>query len=229
MGIKLLPTGKMACYECSELVIEEGNAIGCSACHKWAHKKCAHINSLSKSDLKQVNWICTPCLDILKYHLREGQTVIKQLDAYQEKVQKKLDEIDSKMESVNDMMTKVEKSITQPMSLPPPLAPPSYANAAKKHLLVLKSTDDSQKATDRKEEISTALDGLQIVDAKFKHSGKVVLNFENEAQRDEAAARMNNRDDLTASRTKTLLPKIMVCNVNAMENKDILETIIAKK
>ena len=120
MGIKFLPTGKMAYYECSVPVIEESGAIGCSACLKWAHRKCVHVNSLSKSDLKQVNWICSPCLDILKYHLREGQTVIKQLDAYQENVQEKFGDIDSKLESINDMMTKVERSINQSTSLPPP-------------------------------------------------------------------------------------------------------------
>ena len=112
--------GRMTCCECSDPIVEEGSPIGCSACLKWAHKGCAHVKSLSKSDLKLINWVCSPCLDILKHHLREGRTVIKKLDAYQENVQEKFGDTDSKLESINDMMTKVERSINQSTSLPPP-------------------------------------------------------------------------------------------------------------
>ena len=124
----------------------------------------------------------------------------------------------------------MEEIASKPSPLPPPpLAPPSYAGVAKKHLLVVKSTQNQMKATDKKEEISTALNGLQIVDARFGQTGNVVLNFENEVQRDEAIARVGNVDNLSARKTKKLLPKIMICNVNEMEDKDnLVETIIDK-
>ena len=91
---------------------------------------------------------------------------------------------------------------------PPPSQPPTYAEAAKKHLLIVKSTDNSHRASEKKKEISTALKGLQIIDAKFKQSGNVILNFESEHQRNEAAAKVGELDNLSANKTKVLLPKI---------------------
>ena len=53
----------------------------------------------------------------------------------------------------------------------------------KKHLLIVKSTVDSQKATEKKSEISNALQGLHIVDTKFKQrNGNVISNFETQEQ-----------------------------------------------
>ena len=219
----------MPCYVCNDFV-DEGSAIGCSACLKGAHRKCVNANSLSKTDLKSINWVCTPCLDKFKNYLREGQTVIKRLDKYQDDIQKKLGEVESKIESINNTMTNVEKKVAQPVTPPSiPGLPSSYASVAKKHLLVLKSTDDSQKASDMKHQISTALSGVQIVDTMFKHSGNVILNFENETERDKAATKVGNLNDLNVTKAKKLLPKIMVCNVNACENEgDLIDTIIER-
>ena len=74
--------------------------------------------------------------------------------------------------------------------------PPTYAGEAKKHLLIVKSTDNSHRSSEKKREISAALKGLRMVDAKFKESGNVILNFESEHQRNEAAAKVGELDNV---------------------------------
>ena len=82
----------------------------------------------------------------------------------------------------------------------------------------MKSTDTTHKATKKK-----------IVDAKFKQTGEVILNFESEHQRDEAAAKVEKLENLSANKTKMLFPKIMICNVSKEENRDdIVQTIIER-
>ena len=216
------------CYQCSDDVMAHASdAIGCSACQKWAHKKCVHMSGVQKKDLERVNWICTPCLDKLKFYLREGESIIKKIDNCHKSLEKKLHDVDSKVESVKEVLDKVEKKPTP--SLSPPQGSPTYASITKKHLLIVKSTDNTQKATEKKDEISDALDGLQIIDTKFNQSGNVILNFENEQQRDAAAAKMAGLENLSVATTKKLHPKIMICNVSTEEDKDDLVQTIIKR
>ena len=100
---------------------------------------------------------------------------------------------------------------------------------ARKHLLFVKSTDNTHKATEKKNEISSALKGLQIMDAKFKQICNVILNFESEHQRDEAAAKVEKLENLSANKTKMLFPKIMICNVSKEENRDDIVQTKAKR
>ena len=140
------------CYVCEETITDVDKCIGCSACKKWAHKVCVYMSKVGKSDLPHVNWVCTHCLDLLKFYIREGASIKKKLDTYCKTVEDKLDDVASKVESVQTMMTKVEKIADQPVLSPPQFSasPTSYANVTKKHLLVVKSTDNTQKATDKK-------------------------------------------------------------------------------
>ena len=57
----------------------------------------------------------------------------------------------------------------------------------------------------------------------------MILNFETEHQKDEAAVKVGELDDLSATKTKKLLPKIMICNVSTEENKDVLVQTIIKR
>ena len=157
------------CYECRNVVMDDDRAIGCSACPEWAHKKCVHMGSLSKKDTEHVNWVCSPCLTKLRLYLREGG-VTKKLENLRVSLEEKLGEVNSKVDQVQKVLIKVEKIAEQPTSSFSPSFPPlkSYASVSKKHLLIVKSTVDSQKATEKKSEISNALQGLQIVDTKFK-------------------------------------------------------------
>ena len=83
---------------------------------------------------------------------------------------------------------------------------------AKKHLVV-KFMDKTHKATEKNNEISLV------------PKGTVILNFESEHQRDEAAAKVEELENLSANKTKMLFPKIMICNVSKEENgDDIVQT-----
>ena len=94
----------------------------------------------------------------------------------------------------------------------------------------MKSTVDSQKATEKKSEISNALQGLQIVDTKFKQSnGNVILNFETQEQRDLAVQKVGELENLSVKKAKKLLPKIMICNVSTEERKEnLVHTMIQR-
>ena len=97
----------------------------------------------------------------------------------------------------------------------------------KKNLLVVKATDASGKATDKKEEVSKALTGIQIKDSRFTPSGTIVMNFENETTMNEAAKKLESVPDMTTMNVKKLKPKIMICNVREEEiEDDILKTMI---
>ena len=139
------------CYECRNVVFDDDRAVGCSACPGWAHKKCVHMGSLSKKDTDHVNWVCSPCLNKLKLYLREGG-VTKKLDDLRVSLEGKMSEVNSKVDQVQEVLTKVEKIAEQPTSSFSPSFPPpqSYASVSKKHLLIVKSTVDSQKATEKK-------------------------------------------------------------------------------
>ena len=189
------------------------------------------MHGLPKRDVERVNWVCTPCLDKLKFYLSEGESFNKKLDKYHKDIEEKLQDMDSKVESVKDVLTKVEKIAEQSTSSfsPPSSCPSTYAGVAKKNLLVVQSTVNTQKATEKKNEICDALEGLQIVDSMFKQSGNVILNFETEQQRDEAAAKVGLLDNLSATKTKKFFPKIMICNVSTEEDKDdLMQTIIKR-
>ena len=218
-------------YECRNVVMDDDRAIGCSACPEWAHKKCVHMGSLSKKDTEHVNWVCSLCLTKLRLYLREGG-VTKKLENLRVSLEEKLGEVNSKVDQVQEVLTKVEKIAEQPTSSFSPSFPPikSYASVSKKHLLIVKSTVDSQKATEKKSEISNALQGLQIVDTKFKQSnGNVILNFETQEQRDLAVQKVGELENLSVKKAKKLLPKIMICNVSTEERKEnLVHTMIQR-
>ena len=224
---------KVVCYECNEVVLTD--CIGCCSCSKWAHKKCAHLGSLPKKDVEKVNWVCTPCLDLLKFYLKEGQSICKKIDNYRKEVNEKLEDVNSKVDSVQETLSKVEKlaekSSPVPPSPPSSSSPVTYANVAKKHLLVVKSTDSTQKATEKKHEICDALVGVQIADTRFNQSGNVILNFETEQLRNAAVDKVDELDNLSATKlnSRKLFPRIMICNVSTEENRDdLVKTIISR-
>lgn len=219
------------CYHCSDVVTAVStDSIGCAACAKWAHRACANVKSITEDEIKQLNWICSPCLDLLKIHLRDGEKILNKLDKLQKsmeesiseatlkfnKLQESLDECRSDVESVKVLTGSAEQ------------APSSYANVAKKNLLIVKSTDDAQKASDKKGEILNAL-SVTVTDTKFAKSGNVVLNFESAEKREEAAREIERLPHLSVSNSRKLFPKIMICNVNGEEDKDnIVATLINK-
>ena len=218
------------CNECKEVLKDGESVIGCSACSRWDHRKCVYMSSLSKKDIGKCNWVCTPCLQKLRFLNSKEGSFLKKLDVVMEKI----NEVNSKVDQAQVTLTNVQKIAEQPSSMlsasvstPPPV---SYASATKKNLLVVKSTVDTMKAMQKKNEISNALQDFQIVNTKFKtNNGNIILNFENQEQRDRAAEEVEKLENLSAVRTKKLLPKIMICNVNIEESReDLVDTMIQK-
>ena len=216
------------CGHCSEEI--GGDGVNCEVCQEWYHleneKECSGINGKFKDLLNSDNilYICNKCKN-------SDLSFNRRFDKHNKCIEGKLQEVNSKVELIRDVLNKAEETVKQPMSSFSPCSssPVTYAGVAKKHLLVVKSTDNTRKAADKKEEISDALGDLQITDARFGRSGNVVLNFETEHQRDEAAAKVGVLDNLSATKSKKLFPKIMICNVSTMENKDdLVQTIIRR-
>ena len=100
---------------------------------------------------------------------------------------------------------------------------------AKKNLLVVKPSDENKTVKDIKNEVSQALSEVQIADSRFTNKGNIVMNFENEAMRDEAAVKLENVQQVKAELVKKLNPKIMICNVFKEETEDrIIQTVIRR-
>ena len=100
----------------------------------------------------------------------------------------------------------------------------------KKNLLVIQDKDAEKKIGDRKQEVATALKGTNYVNSVFPKSGKIVVNFKTEADRDMAANKIKNEvSESIVSNGNRRLPKIMICNVRDVDceaGEDIVETLI---
>ena len=106
----------------------------------------------------------------------------------------------------------------------------TYAEKVKqgKNLLLIKSTIDTEKIIDKKMEMAESLKDIEIMNTKSTTKGNIVINFANEAQRDEAEKRI--KDKVPNANTKKLgklMPKIMICNVGTLENdSEVINTLI---
>ena len=100
----------------------------------------------------------------------------------------------------------------------------------RKNLLLVKAYRKEEKATDSKKDVATALEGVPINDSRFTSNGHIVMNFEDEATRNEAAERLKTVNNVKASNVKKIMPKIMLCNVSKEENKnELMAKLIEKK
>ena len=61
----------------------------------------------------------------------------------------------------------------------------------KKNILVIKGAEENQKAIENKDAVSKALEGVQIQDVRITNEGNMVMNFEDESLRNQAAAKLN--------------------------------------
>ena len=97
----------------------------------------------SKSYLTDNIWyICNKCKN-------SDQSLNKRLDKYHKNIEEKLHDVHSKVESVREVLNKVEKFAEQPTSSSSP--PSTYPGVVKKPLLVVKSMDNTQKATEKRD------------------------------------------------------------------------------
>ena len=214
------------CYVC-----QDGHTskwIGCGSCHRWAHLKCVHLNGVKAEETKYINWSCKYCYSMLSKFMKEfgelKQDMTKALDESVVKLEDKIKELKQEVIETKQMLV---ASSNDPETWVDVVK--KKKKLAKKNLLVVKTTDENVKATDMKSEVSQALGSTQISDARFMKGGNIVMNFEHEELRDEAAQKLGNVEKLTTMSVKKLKPKIMICNVYKVEMKDkIIENLIGR-
>ena len=138
---------------------------------------------------------------------------------------KKVDEIAEKIVNVKTNEGEAESNKTNRDQVPGG----GYASALKKNLLVVKSSTPGTKILEKKKQISNALRGIPKANTSVSSSEEnMTLNFHSAADRDRAAAILQEQvSDTVARSVSKLKPKITICNVNKLEDKDeIVSTLI---
>lgn len=98
----------------------------------------------------------------------------------------------------------------------------------RKNLLILKA-GGNEKAVDKKNEVEEVLSNVQVLDSKFTTKGNIVMNFESEESRNEAKTKLVSVDNLNVSCGRRLNPKIMICNVALVEDKDSIIDVVIER
>lgn len=228
------------CYLCKGDHGDITKWIGCSSCENWAHIKCANLGGIKVENIKLITWVCRNCVTELSA-VRDMMTrfefytkkVVLQMKEMTENVEKlmtkfeeKIDTVNVKLEDVATMKQAEQASSETGMWVD---VVKRKSKQAKKNLLVVRTEDGEEKVIERKKDVSRALEGVQVTDARFTKAGNIVMNFENEHIRDEAAKKLENVNNVTTKVVKKLKPKIMICNVQKEENQDmIVKTLIER-
>ena len=235
-SVRMLNSSAVPCGSCAHAVDSDTDGVSCHICGNWYHYgKCSNVDETYKDLLENDNiwYVCSAC----KNHDASQQKA----SANTKKIEDKLDELLAHSQAMSgiihdtanvtrevaDNLGDMENKINEVDKTVSGKKTATYANVTKKNILVVKSTDNTQKASDMKADISSALVGLQIVNTQFKPTGNVVLNFKTEHERDQAAMKVDQLNNLSTKPKQKRLPRIMICNVSTVENKDnLIETII---
>ena len=220
------------CYKCktSKLQNEDKKWLGCDTCSNWAHPQCEFMTGLRVN--QKMSYICGECIDHYKQLLHEKKDLGD--------IHDKLNTMAISLAAVRQEVEGMRGAADAVVSADAQLASTSHdddedqswaqvmsrnkrgrVKKEKKNLLVLRAEQDSVKATDMKEDVSKALEGVQIQDSKFSNNGNIVMNFQNELTRDEAAEKLKSLPVKTTN-VRKLKPKIVICNVNEHEIEDDL-------
>ena len=216
-----------SCPSCGSLV-EEG--ICCIICKNWYHfeERCAgrglsgkkNKNVIENSNL---HFVCTSCDPILPYLKKLDPTnkdsvmmVLKLI--LEEMMMRSQDsfrsEIHSMLQANFDQITKmVDTKLENKATGLPTNNLQSYAEKVKtKNVLVVKSTQDDDKAANKKkaimQEIKTPVDNV-----KTTKDGHLVVNFANKKNLEEAKRQLEDSSDqhsVTVNKKNKLKPKIKV-------------------
>ncbi len=234
-----------ACYKCHKddiTRLDSSKWIFCSVCRAGAHAKCVSLSGIKASDLAEISWACINCIAELKVLkninienlIAEGfSKVNKEMDTKFEALKLELAGVSGGVSCVVDAITADATTAAQPSAdsdMPwSKVVSKGKKRKEKKNILILKSTNDEIKATDKKEEVARALTDIQINDSRFTAKGNMVLNFENETMMKNAAEKIEKVDNMTTKTVKKLKPKVMICNVHEEESEsEIIKTIISR-
>ena len=233
------------CVKCNQ---SEGSAakwIGCS-CGKWYHRKCVYLDDLTEKNIKKLQWSCEICVN-------KGCDALEKVIELQEELKVALEKIESLemqvtgcraeiaekekmgdginqqelMGKIDDMSLKLDVLQQSVKDVNYNENKKTYAERVKKNLLVIKTPNG--RISDRKDEVAKVLESVQIADTKFPKSGDLVVNFNDEAERDRADVLIReNFVEIETKKQMKVHPKFMICNVNAEEVDDIIDTLISR-
>ena len=231
------------CPECSSDSGTTDKWIGCSLCDSWWHITCVYLNGVNLRNISKITWICKVCL-------KEYKTSKRVLDEVKNLIEKNSDEIKEvkdEMKGVKDELKVYMGGVREEFAEVRSSLLASADDVAqvddglwsevvkkknrKKNVLIVKASESDKKATEMREEISTALNGVQISDTRFTSAGNIVMNFDDETLRDDAQQMLANVTTVRTSTVKRIKPKITICNVSTqdVQNKDeIIETLVTR-
>ena len=222
------------CYKCHKQYDGKCKWVICVACGVSSHTICGNVAGIKDDTLNLRNWICDNCSFGIKANIelraqvsemKEELIALKKIiiDGFKKVANGISTEIVEVRESVSSVSEAVDTLCKESLSGGEvEMNQERWANVAKKgrkkksekNLLVIKASSDDKKAVDSKKEVSQALSGVQIKDARFTTQGHIVMNFENEKTREKAAEKLKEVSKVTTNNIRKLKPKIMICNIH---------------
>lgn len=230
-GLALVADG--ACCVCHKIDGDLSKWIGCCICDVWSHIKCAKLDGIKQDNIIHINWLCNLCLDEAKVNVKISAKLLENTEI----LTQRMSDMESKMDKIMEVAGKSkeccdygEGSAASAHSMTPWVDVAKKGKRVnKKHLLVVRPSEESKTVSDIKDDVSQALSDVQIAESRFTSKGNIVMNFEKETVRDEAAKKLENVQHVKAKVVKKLNPKIMICNVNKEDlEEQFIETLICK-
>ena len=95
------------CYICKESGGDVHKWIGCSLCNTWAHIKCAGLSGIKFENVRQINWICTPCHNQAKL----SKELMKKVDFLTQKMLERDTEFARKLSEMDAELVKLRQEL----------------------------------------------------------------------------------------------------------------------
>ena len=226
------------CGYCSVSVTDEG--VICDICSKWYHyeKECSGIDRKFKDLINSPNiiYLCNNCKEIdlgvrgkgvntkvienkleeiksnsdqLKLMMQDNAMSTREVADNINTIQGKIDDVDKDVKSVTGNKTK------------------TYAESVKtKKALVIKSTRDDVKLSDKKKAIMSKITS-PVEEVKEINGGGLLLGFEKQNDLEQAKTEFEKDKSLVVHEKGKLRPKIKIVNV-PNDEEDILSNIKMK-
>ena len=204
--------------------------MGCNTCNAWVHRKCVNMHEVK--NIERTPFICHVCV---QEYITLKRKAAGKLDEVLVKLGEMVNEVQGLKATVKDQGERgAAEAVAGPVTADAQLTSAGAAwatvasrNKKKKNLLILKATEDGEKAKEKKKEVSQALTGVQIKDSRFTTSGNIIMNFENETVLEEAAEKLKTITQISTKNVRKLMPKVMICNVNSEESEeDLIKDLI---
>lgn len=243
--------------KCEKCKFSDGDEwICCDMCEEWYHMDCQKI---PKKDFKVITSSekymlrCDNCIrqykkisiksmfevekrisnEMIMNHNEVKAFMLAQVD-FMEGLTKKTEEFNEELSALKMKIVQLKEEnshITK--KLGEKTSGASYANKLKgKNILIVKATDDGEKASEKVKDIKDVLKDVQIKGVTKARSGHLVMNFVDKVQMEKAKVEMAKKESKHGWQTNEkvkLNPKIMLLYVPKSEGiEDIIENVKMK-